>query len=335
MSPDTLSTAATPYLAAARTPRNEDRPTLVISECLGFAAVRYNGEILQSRFVQDLVAHVYATPVCPEVALGLGVPRQPIRLVGSPGAARLINPEAGLDHSDSMASFAAAFLSALGPVDGFLLKSRSPSCGIGDVRIYHNAQGGGAQKGRGMFAEAVFAAYPDTAIDDEGRMNDYGLRTHFLTKLWAHWRWRRFAAGKPTIADLIEFHAREKLLLMVYSQKQMRALGRIVAGAKGRPIDDVLADYAHARNAAFRQRPAPKAHANALEHAFGYVSKRITAGERRHFTAMVRAFRQGRQPLETPLEMLRGYLLGHGITYLLQQTYFDPYPEPLHPVVKR
>jgi len=158
------------------------RPRVVVSKCLGFAACRYNGLTIPDDFVQQLGPWVDYLTVCAEVQIGLGVPRQPVRIVSMAGEERLLQPGTGADVTEAMRGFAESYLDQLPAVDGFILKSRSPSCGIKDVRIYMGPdKGAAAQIGAGMFARAVLQRFAGLAIEDEGRLRNARIREHFLT----------------------------------------------------------------------------------------------------------------------------------------------------------
>jgi uncharacterized protein YbbK (DUF523 family) len=162
------------------------KPRVVVSQCLGFAACRYNGARLADEFVARLKAHVDFRPVCPEMAIGLGCPRDPIRVVKTPAGSRLVQPATGRDVTDAMREFAARFLDGVGEVDGFILKARSPSCGIKDVKVYARADSAApVAVGRGFFGGAVLERFAGAAIEDEGRLNRPLLGKRFLTKLFA------------------------------------------------------------------------------------------------------------------------------------------------------
>lgn len=162
------------------------RPRVVVSQCLGFAAVRYDGQVLESRFVDALRDHVEFVQVCPEVGMGLGVPRDPIRIEATAGDIRLVQPSTGRDLTEAMHRFAETFLDGLGEVDGFILKSRSPSCGIRDTKRFRpGAEDPLDDLGAGLFARAILERFPHAAVEDEARLADPGHRNRFLTRLWA------------------------------------------------------------------------------------------------------------------------------------------------------
>lgn len=178
-------------------------PRVVVSRCLGFAAVRYDGQVLHSRFVEALRDHVEFVQVCPEVGMGLGVPRDPIRIEVTAGDTRLVQPSTGRDLTDAMQDFAESFLDGVGEVDGFILKAKSPSCGITDTKRFEP----GAEEplddlGAGLFARAVLERFPHAAVEDEARLADSRHRHRFLTRLWAVARRREGLSGESDAAAL-------------------------------------------------------------------------------------------------------------------------------------
>ncbi|MDY6822501.1 MAG: 2-thiouracil desulfurase family protein [Thermodesulfobacteriota bacterium] len=162
-----------------------EKPTVVVSKCLGFDHCRYNGQMIPDSFVENLAEHVEMIPVCPEMAIGLGVPRDPVRVVLVNGEPRLYQPATGEDFTEAMEQFTHEFLAGLPAVDGFIMKSRSPSCGIRDVKIYHHMDrpDTGTERGGGMFGGRLKALFPGTAIEDEGRLKNFSIRKHFLSHL--------------------------------------------------------------------------------------------------------------------------------------------------------
>ncbi|MDD1757303.1 MAG: 2-thiouracil desulfurase family protein [Methanotrichaceae archaeon] len=162
------------------------RPKMVISKCIEFDHSRYDGSLITNDFVKALIPHVDFTPVCAEMEIGLGVPRSAIRIVSENGDTRLVQPTTGLDVTEKMRSFCARFLDSLTGIDGFILKFRSPSCGIKNIRVYSSsAKPHTISKTSGFFGGAVVETFPHLAIEDEGRLRNFNIREHFLTKLYA------------------------------------------------------------------------------------------------------------------------------------------------------
>jgi len=163
-----------------------EKPVVVVSKCLGFDHCRWNGLIIHSTVIESLKELVNFVTLCPEVEIGLGVPRDPIRLIRQKGEIKLVQPTTGRDYTKTMSDFVNSYLSGLERVDGFILTEKSPSCGTRRVKIY---PGPGRvpviERGSGFFGGAVMEKFPNLPIEDEGRLNNYKIREHFLTRLFA------------------------------------------------------------------------------------------------------------------------------------------------------
>lgn len=309
--------------------RDFAKPVVVVSRCLEFDAVRYDGSRIRDDFVRALKAHVTFIPVCPEVEIGLGVPRQPVRIIEASGGRRLVQPATGLDFTEKMHTFAASFLDGLDAVDGFILKSRSPTSGIKDVKIYPGKdKKAPSGRGAGFFGGSVLERLGHIAVEDEGRLKNLRLREHFLTKLFTVAAFRELK-GSAAPKDLVGFHARNKLLLMAYNQTRMRTLGRVVAAAGRGQLADAVAAYEEGLYAALARPARYTANINVLMHGLGHFSKQLSRAEKAFFLDELASYRAGRVPLSVPLNVLRGHVIRFGDEYLAGQTFFSPYPEEL------
>ena len=304
-------------------------PRVVLSRCLGFDHCRYNGNIISEPAIEHMKPFFAVETVCPEVAIGLGVPRHPIRLIEGQEGPRLVQPETGRDVTAEMDSFASQFLAEAEEPDGFILKFSSPSCGPRDVKLYVNEKKGAAfTKTAGRFGGAAAAQFPSAAIEDEGRLRNFDIRQHFLTRLFTQARFRTIRAT-TAIRDLTDFHAQHKLLLMAYNQVRMRAMGRLLANEAKRPIDELADQYERELTAALSRAPRRTSAINVLMHALGYVTDRITPDERHFFLDTLEEYRGRHIPLSVPLALMRSWILRFGVDYLAQQVYFEPYPHEL------
>jgi uncharacterized protein YbgA (DUF1722 family)/uncharacterized protein YbbK (DUF523 family) len=305
------------------------KPRIVISKCIGFDPCRYNGEIVQDKFVARLEPHVEFVCVCPEVEIGLGTPRAPVRIVSSGNSFKMIQPSSGLDVSHKMREFSRGFLDGLEEVDGFILKNRSPSCGFTDVKVYPGPENGASiGKTAGFFGGAVLEKFGDLAIEDEGRLKNLHIREHFLTRVFAFARFRALQQS-ASMHDLVRFHAAHKLLLMAYSQSKLRELGRIVANAEGKRIGAVLELYGKCFREAFHKPPRHASPINVLMHTLGYFKKELFTREKRHFHEVLEAYRHGRTPLSSAVSIIRSWVMRFESEYLREQTLFMPFPEEL------
>ena len=308
------------------------RPRVVLSECLELSACRYNGQRVPADIVNQLAPFVDLVPICPEVRIGLGIPRDPIRMYAlSEDRTGLTQPSTGRDLSDLMDTWAHGWLDGLGDdIDGFLLKSRSPSCGPDDVKVYAGAEEGQAplRKEPGRFAAAVRERYPAFPIEDEGRLTNQRIREHFLTRIFALASLRA-ARARGRVADLVDFHARHKFVLLVNSEPTMRELGRLVAGAARGSLEEDWLAYSVGFREALDGLPARRTHLNVLQHAAGYVSDEISADERSHFGDLLEAYGEGRLPLSAPVVLLQSWIARFDVQYLANQAYFRPFPREL------
>lgn len=305
------------------------KPVVVVSRCLGFEACRYNGARLDEPFVSRLSRFVEFRTVCPEADIGLGTPRAALRLVSRGGEVRLVQPETKRDFTDPMTRFGRTFVESLGEVDGFILKNRSPSCAIRDAKVYPDREGV-PPLGRepGLFARAVLDRYPRAAIEDEGRLQNFRIREYFLTKLFALARLRR-AKRDPSMQKLVSFHSEHKLLLMAYSQKHLRLLGKIVANHEKRDPREAWSLYESLFADALARPPRFTSNINVLMHAFGYVSKGLSSREKAHFLDVLEAYREETYPLSAAVAIMRSWLARFDEPYLERQHYFEPYPAEL------
>lgn len=305
------------------------RPRVVLSKCLELEACRYNAQTIRSSVVRSLEPYVEFVATCPEVEIGLGVPRDPIRLVYASGGdqLRLVQPSTGRDLTERMTSFGHRLADATRDIDGLLLKSRSPSCGIKDVKRY--AAAGDAPvtgKGAGMFAAIMMERFPTVAIEDEGRLTNAEIRYHYLTRLFASVALRAALAKGP--AALVEFHTRYKLVLMAHSPSGQRRLGRLVAGA-GTRFETVASTYREGFAEAMAEPASRSAHVNVIQHAQGYFKRGLTSREKRQFRELLTQYREGQLPLQALVAVLGSWVERFDEPYLPGQAYFRPYPQPL------
>ncbi len=310
--------------------RNFNRPKIVISKCFEFEKVRYDGGVISSVFVKKLTPHVDFIPVCPEVEIGLGTPRDPLRLVLVEGESRLIQPATNLDVTDKMVKFVNSFLGSLPEVDGFILKSRSPTSAIKDAKVYPgtNRKVAPISKGPGLFGRAVLQRFSDLAVEDEGRLRNSRIKEHFLTKLFTIANFRGIK-GSDSSKKLMDFHSENKLLLKTYNQKELRKLGKIVANQKRKTFAETIRDYEQHFFEALRKPPRCGSNINVLTNAMGYLSNRLSKEEKSFYLDSLEKYGAGKIPFSVCIGILRAWIIRFKEDYLAKQTFFEPYPEDL------
>lgn len=310
--------------------RKFSRPKVVISKCFEFENVRYDGGVISSVFVKKLMPHVDFIPVCPEVEIGLGTPRDPLRIVSVESKLRLIQPATNLDLTDEMTRFANSFLGSLPEVDGFILKSRSPTSAIKDAKVYPstNRKVAPISKGPGFFGREVLQRFSDLAVEDEGRLRNPRIKEHFLTKLFTIASFREVKAS-DSLRNLVNFHSENKLLLKAYNQKEMRNLGRIVGNQNRKTFPETLEDYEQHFFKALEKPPRCGSNINVLMNSMGYFSNKLTKEEKSFFLDSLEKYGAGKLPFSVNIGILRAWIIRFEEDYLAKQTLFEPYPEDL------
>jgi uncharacterized protein YbgA (DUF1722 family)/uncharacterized protein YbbK (DUF523 family) len=309
--------------------REFPKPVVVVSKCITFEPVRWNGQLVASEFVEKLKPYVNFVPVCPEVGIGLGVPRDPIRIVLLNGEKRLLQPATGLDFTEKMENFSESFLNSLDAVDGFILKSGSPSSGFKNVKVYPSIEKV-ASIGRspGFFGEAVLQKFPNLPIEDERRLLNPRIKEHFLTKLFTLASFRKVKrSGK--VSDLVKFQSNNKYLLTAYNQKELRILGKLAANQEHRKFDETIKTYETHLYSALARTPSVGANINVMLKIMGYFSDQLSKDEKSFFLISVEKYKAGRLPLSANLSILKAWIARFKQEYLSSQTVLEPYPEEL------
>lgn len=303
-------------------------PKIIVSKCLEFDNCRYDGGIIKDRFIINLKKYVKFEPVCPEVAIGLGTPRDPIRLVTIKGMKKLYQPSTDLDLTKKMEVFSESYLNMIKDVDGFILKRGSPSCGITNVKIYtHLTKPSMPQRGMGYFAQKVFKYFPMAAIEDESRLNNKALREHFLTKLFTNARFRGIKSHR-SFKELIDFHTENKLLFRMYSPHVVNQLGNILA-EKNFDIIKRLNHYEKTMARLFENAPNVSLMIDTVLKMYSGLKYGISEKEKKLFFRSIEEFKDEIISFSPIVRLLQSWAVRFGNEYLLRQTLFEPFPNQL------
>ena len=309
--------------------RKFPRPRVVVSRCIGLDPIRYDGAIIKSDIVAALKPYVEFIPICPEVEIGLPTPRDSLRIVKNTSGLRLIQPATGKDLTERMITWAEGFLGTLPAIDGFLMKSKSPSSGLFDVRFYPSIERSASLgRGPGFFGSEVLRRFSYLAVEDEKRLLHPRIRDHYLKKLYALASFRE-VKEVGNVEALVDYQAENKLLLTAYSQKDLHILGRLVAGRRTLPPERVFAEYELHLREAFKRPPRPGSNINIATKSFGYFSDKLSAAEKTGFMKALEGYKLGRLPFSVPSSLLVSWFTRFQEDYLLRQSFYEPYPTEL------
>ncbi len=312
-----------------------ERIRIGVSSCLLGTNVRYDGQHKRDAFlVDELGPLVEWVPVCPEVEVGMGVPRESVRLVRGPrGRSLMLGNQTAADWTARMEAFAARRAGELAHEDlgAYVLKSRSPSCGMERVNLFPDrARDSQPRKeGVGLFAAELLRRFPSLPVEEEGRLADPRLRENFIERVFAYDRLRRLWRTRWTLRALIAFHTAHKMALLAHSTEGYRELGRLVAAGKSIPRAELRDRYETRFMSVLRKLATPGRQANVLQHMMGHLRDHLDAGDRRELGAAIDDHRNGLVPLIVPVVLLRHHARRLNVAYLLGQTYLDPHPKEL------
>ena len=307
------------------------RPKIAISACLMGAEVRFNGGHKESRLCsRTLAEHFEFVPLCPEVAIGMGIPREPIRLVGdpqSPQAVGTVNPS--INVTAPLAEYGEKMAGELNDICGYIFMQQSPSCGLERVKVYHDNGAPVNGGGRGIYAQAFCARHPDLPVEEAGRLNDPVLRENFITRVLAYSDWQQVLAQGLSRRVLTEFHSRYKYQLMAHNPLQYKALGKLLGNMAQSDPAELGPRYFSELMAALKKCATRGTHSNVLQHITGYLKQAISAEDKQEMVHVIGQYRLGIVPLVVPLTLLKHHFRQHPDPYIAQQVYLQPHPENL------
>lgn len=333
----------------------QQRIRVGISACLLGEQVRHDGGHKHDRYLTGTLGCYFEwVPVCPEVEVGLGTPRPAMRLEDHDGLVRLVVPKTGRDLTGEMNDWAADRIRALASEDlsGYILKSKSPSCGMERVRVYKgrpsgepdgdegttDAGGPAAQRrpepaprtnGRGLFAARLMEAFPNLPVEEEGRLCDPRLRENWVERVFAYHDLKRLWRPGWTTGDLVEFHTRYKFVLLAHSQQAYAALGRLAAEAGSWDRDALRERYEADFMGALRHIATPQRNVNVLQHIVGFFKDDLDRVSREELLNHIEDYRRGYVPLAVPLTLVSHYVRLLDVGYLRDQVFLNPHPKEL------
>ncbi|MBI64961.1 MAG: cytoplasmic protein [Candidatus Marinimicrobia bacterium] len=302
------------------------KPKIIISKCLEFEACRYDGQIINNQYIEKLKKFIDFNPICPEVEIGMGIPRDTIRIIENKEKRMLYQPETNKDYSNNMDLFSKNYLKKIEDIDGFILKANSPSCGVNSAKIYPKKNDVPPYKrGNGFFANHIVSMFPNHPIEEEKRLNNSILREHFYTAIFT-------LADFKTVSNfntLYKYHAKHKYLFMAHNQTLMRKMGNIAANKNNETIEKIKKKYYNSLLLLLSKKARYPSNINTQMHVMGYFKKLISAKEKKHFLETLGLYRNKRTPASAVNSILYSWIFRFENEYLMKQSFFNPFPYEL------
>ena len=310
----------------------ENKIKIGVSSCLIGEKVRWNGDHKQNHYVREVLAKYFEyVSVCPEMEVGMGVPRETVALYGNLENSRMISKKTQTDWTIPMKSYIKTRISslALDNLCGYIFKNKSPSCGLGRIPVYAEFGSNKVRHGMGMFANEFTEYYPLIPTEDEGRLNDPKIRENFIVKVFSFYRLQNLLNKDFSIGGLVRFHTQQKFLLLAHSRKHYDLLGQLVAKSKSYSKKAVKENYASTFMKAFSFKSTPKKNTDVLLHMMGFLKKLLSKSEKEDILNTIQDYRKELLPLIVPVTLIRHQVIKYDIDYLKNQAYLNPHPKEL------
>lgn len=279
--------------------------------------------------VDEFSKHVDYQAFCPEVGIGMGLPRKPIRQVLVEDEILVRQASGDGDVTDKLTQFSQEKSQNLSALSGFIFCQKSPSCGMERVKVYYEHGKGSESNGIGVFARAVMENNPLLPCEENGRLNDLKLRENFIIRVFTYRAWQELVESGLTKHKLISFHSQYKYLVMSHHLQSYKMLGQLLGQSK-LPIDELADEYISGLMKALSHLACRKSHTNTLFHLQGYFKKLLDKVQKQELVEQIEAYRLGFAPLLVPLTLINHYLRVHSDQqYLASQIYLAPYPDDL------
>lgn len=293
--------------------------------------MRFDGGNKKNDYVVNTLSDFFEwVAVCPEVDIGLGTPRESLRLVGDAAKPALVTGNTNVDHSEKMYTYADKKVRELQTLNlnGYIFKKNSPSCGMKRVRIYHDT-GKLSRHGVGIFARTLMQNMPYLPVEEEDRLNDMRLRENFIVRVFCYFRWQKMLEDKYATEKLVQFHNRHTFLIMARSKIHLRALTRLVAEAPTYQTKQLKDAYAQFFFDGLQRKTTPRKHASVLQYILSFFKKQMDAKDKRELLETIKDYRLGLLPLIVPLTLMRHYIHKFDVPYIQDQVYINPHPKEL------
>ena len=310
----------------------EKKIKIGVSSCLVGEKVRWNGDHKQDQYVREVLANYFEyVSICPEMEVGMGVPRETVALYGDLDKSQMISKKTQTNWTKPMEQYIKGRINSLTHDDlcGYIFKSKSPSCGLGRVPVYSEFGSHNVWHGPGMFAQAFTNKFPLVPTEDEGRLNDPLIRENFIVKVFSFSRLKDLFKNNFSIGELVRFHTQQKFLLLAHSRKYYDELGHLVAKSKSLSKEALKNEYGNTFMKALTFKATPKKNTDVLLHMLGFFKKVLSHVEKEDILNTIQDYRKGLLPLIVPVTLIRHQVHKHNIEYLKDQVYLNPHPKEL------
>ncbi|MFO7604502.1 MAG: DUF523 and DUF1722 domain-containing protein [Gammaproteobacteria bacterium] len=309
---------------------DDDKLAIGISSCLLGQEVRFDGGHKHNAYItQSLGEFFQFVPFCPELAIGMTVPRAPIQLREIDGQIHAVGvKDNSIDKTTELSAYGQAVAHDNPHLCGYIFKKDSPSCGMERVKVYSDRPMP-EKRGRGLYASAFMAQQPALPVEEEGRLMDPHLRENFIERVFVYARWQAYATAGMAPADLVEFHTRHKFIIQAHDEMAYRQLGRLVSKAGEGDIAETSARYLSQLMTALKRLATPGTHSNVLQHIMGFLKPNLDSADKQELLALIEDYRLGQVPLIVPVTLIKHYLRLYPDDYINQQFYLNPHPREL------
>ena len=298
------------------------KPKIIVSECLYGTKCRYDGQGYNDKVIQSLKDYVDIQTVCPELAIGLSIPREPIRIEMNKENEeyRLIDYNSKNDYTNQMTEFSEEFINGLDDIDGFILKSRSPTCGLKDAKVYYCGNKCSIRSNEnGFFSQKIIDKYDYLPIENEGRLKNYNIRDNSFTRIF-------FINNLKNNKNIIEFHKNNLLLLKSYDEESTNEVSDILN--ENRMEDQVHQYKEKVLNIVSNQRKKENKLSIIIK-VFEKYKNMLNEEEINMFNGLIESYENQRIPFSTLEVVIKMYATRFKDKDILNQTFFYPYPENL------
>jgi len=309
---------------------NNQKIIIAISSCLQGQEVRFDSSHKHNRYITDTLGEYFDyQPYCPEVAIGLGIPRPPIRLVKVGEQIRVRGvKDPNQDVTYELKAYSQQVAGECSHISGYIFKSRSPSCGTERVKVYSES-GNPIDNSPGIFAAGIMRAHPSLPVEEEGRLMDPHLRENFIERVFIYHRWQQYQLTGLTASSLVEFHTQHKFIIQAHDETVYRKLGRLVADAGKNHLADTAEEYLTLLMQALKKLATNKTHTNVLQHIMGFLKESMSADDKKELLEAIEDYRLEKLPLIVPITLIKHYLRQHPNEYISSQYYLQPHPKEL------